>query len=104
MNTHLKTGLVATACLLAFAVAHAESFMDQQIDEKFAAADKNDDGKLTLDEARAGMPRVAANFDKIDTQKRGYVTVDQIKAAGGLGETAGIGSLVKYIKITQRFH
>jgi hypothetical protein len=36
---------------------------------------------LTLEEAQAGMPKVAANFDKIDTQKRGYVTLDQIKAA-----------------------
>lgn len=58
-----------------------ESFRDRQIDERFAAADKNHDGKLTLEEAKAGMPRVAANFDKIDTQKRGYLTVDQIKAA-----------------------
>lgn len=58
-----------------------ESFRDRQIDAKFAAADKNQDGKLTLEEAQQGMPKVAANFDKIDTQKRGYVTLDQIKAA-----------------------
>ena len=58
-----------------------ESFRDRQIDAKFAAADKNQDGKLTLEEAQQGMPKVAANFDKIDTQKRGYVTLEQIKAA-----------------------
>ncbi len=58
-----------------------ESFRDRQIDAKFAAADKNQDGKLTREEAQQGMPKVAANFDKIDTQKRGYVTLDQIKAA-----------------------
>jgi len=58
-----------------------ESFRDRQIDAKFAAADKNQDGKLTLEEAQQGMPKVAANFDKIDTDKRGYVTLDQIKAA-----------------------
>ena len=58
-----------------------ESFRDRQIDAKFAAADTNQDGKLTLEEAQQGMPKVAANFDKIDTQKRGYVTLDQIKAA-----------------------
>lgn len=63
-------------------VANAqESFRDRQIDAKFAAADKNQDGKLTLEEAQQGMPKVAANFDKIDTQKRGYVTLEQIKAA-----------------------
>ena len=58
-----------------------ESFRDRQIDDRFAQADKNHDGKLTLEEAQAGMPKVAANFDKIETQKKGYVTVDQIKAA-----------------------
>lgn len=73
--------LVALSLLAILVPAQAESFRDRQIDERFAAADKNKDGKLTLDEARAGMPRVADNFDMIDTQKRGYVTVDQIKAA-----------------------
>ena len=76
--------LIAIFSLLAMTAAQAyaqESFRDRQIDERFAAADKNHDGKLTLEEAKAGMPRVAANFDKIDTQKRGYLTVDQIKAA-----------------------
>ena len=49
--------------------------------EKFKAADKNGDGKLTLEEAKAGMPRIAANFDKLDTEKKGYLTLDQVKAA-----------------------
>ena len=76
--------LIAIFSLLAITATQGyaqESFRDRQIDERFAAADKNHDGKLTLEEAKAGMPRVAANFDKIDTQKRGYLTVDQIKAA-----------------------
>jgi Ca2+-binding EF-hand superfamily protein len=60
--------------------AWASSAMDKQVDEKFAAADVNHDGKLTLEEAKAGMPRVAKNFDKIDADKKGYVTADQIKA------------------------
>ena len=57
-----------------------ESRTDREIDERFAAADKNKDGKLTLEEAKAGMPRVAANFQRIDTQKKGYVTAAEIKA------------------------
>lgn len=81
MNTPCKIGYIAIALLVMHSHAQAESFRDRQIDERFAAADKNKDGKLTLDEARAGMPRVADNFDKIDSQKRGYVTLDQIKAA-----------------------
>lgn len=48
--------------------------------EKFEQADVNHDGKLTLDEAKAGMPRVAQNFSKIDTSGQGYVTLDQIQA------------------------
>lgn len=72
--------VVSSLLLMSGAASAQESFQDRQIDERFAAADKNHDGKLTLAEAKAGMPRVAANFDMIDTQKRGYVTVDQIKA------------------------
>ena len=54
--------------------------LNKEIQERFAAADKNQDGKLTLKEAQAGMPRVARNFDKIDTQHKGYVTVAEIEA------------------------
>lgn len=50
------------------------------IAERFKAADVNHDGKLTRDEAKAGMPQVYANFDKIDGRKRGYVTQRQIGA------------------------
>ena len=46
----------------------------------FSAADKDGNGRLTLEEAKAGMPRVAKNFDRIDKDKKGYVTLDQIKA------------------------
>jgi len=38
----------------------------------------NHDGKLTLAEAKVGMPRVSAHFSDIDTQNRGYVTLEQI--------------------------
>ena len=63
--------------------AHAQSQMsarDKEIIERFKAADKNQDGKLTLAEAQAGMPRVAEHFSYIDSQGRGYVTLDQILA------------------------
>ena len=41
----------------------------KQAEERFAAADKNADGKLTLEEAKAGMPRIASAFSKIDVDK-----------------------------------
>lgn len=57
--------------------------LNQFLETRFAAADKNHDGKLTLQEARAGMPGVARNFRLIDTDHKGYVTLDEIKAAAG---------------------
>lgn len=58
----------------------ADEKQDKEIEAKFKAADKDGDGKLTLAEAKAGMPRIAKGFDKIDKDKKGFVTVDQIKA------------------------
>jgi Ca2+-binding EF-hand superfamily protein len=52
-----------------------------ELETRFKAADKNADGKLTLQEARDGdMPRIADAFGHIDVEKKGYVTLDQIKA------------------------
>lgn len=77
----MKKAAFSLIMLVAFGTAYAqESRTDREIDERFAAADKNKDGKLTLEEAKAGMPRVAANFQRIDTQKKGYVTAAEIKA------------------------
>ena len=66
-------------------VLPATSFADntsrnQEIQKRFSVADKNHDGKLTLKEAEAGMPRVARNFDRIDKTNKGYVTVAEIEA------------------------
>jgi Ca2+-binding EF-hand superfamily protein len=52
-----------------------------QLENRFKETDKDGDGKLTLGEAEAGMPRVAKNFAIIDKDKKGYVTLDEIKAA-----------------------
>ena len=66
--------------LSSFNHAFASASQNQEIAERFALADKNHDGKLTLEEAKAGMPRVARAFSKIDVQKKGYVTVSEIQA------------------------
>ncbi len=77
----MKKSVFTLLMLVVVATAYAqESRTDREIDERFAAADKNKDGKLTLEEAKAGMPRVASNFQRIDTQKKGYVTAAEIKA------------------------
>jgi len=51
-----------------------------ELETRFKAADKNADGKLTLEEAKVGMPRIADAFSHIDAEKKGYVTLEQIKA------------------------
>ncbi len=83
MTHTLIVRIIAVSMLFLFSgLLNAQgSLKDRMIDQKFAAADKNHDGKLTLAEAQAGMPRVAANFDKIDSKKLGYVTLEQVKAA-----------------------
>lgn len=49
--------------------------------QRFDAANTTKDGKLTLDQAQAAnMTRVATNFTAIDTGKKGYVTVEDIRA------------------------
>lgn len=84
MKTSTFIRLMMTTCLVVLAASQSlaqniDPKRDALIEERFKAADKNGDGKLTLEEAKAGMPRVAANFDRIDAQKLGYITVDQIK-------------------------
>ena len=44
----------------------------------FANADNDKDGNLTKEECSAGMPRIYRGFDRIDSDGRGYITLDQI--------------------------
>jgi hypothetical protein len=77
----------AAASALAFALAtagfaptaYAQTPLQQKIEARFAAADTNHNGRLTLAEAQAGMPLVASHFNEIDTAHAGYVTLAQIE-------------------------
>jgi hypothetical protein len=58
--------------------------------QRFAAANVTHDGRLTRQQAQAGMPRIAENFDAIDVDRKGFVTLPEIhtfiarqQAAGG---------------------
>jgi Ca2+-binding EF-hand superfamily protein len=82
----MMSGVLAIALVLLVSVTAAQT-IDAATQEKlveletrFKAADKNADGKLTLQEAKDGMPRIADAFGHIDVEKKGYVTLDQIKA------------------------
>jgi Ca2+-binding EF-hand superfamily protein len=72
--------LVAVFSLMTAWPADADTSRNEEIAERFAAADTNHDGQLTLAEAQAGMPRVAANFSKIDADGSGTVTLAEIEA------------------------
>jgi hypothetical protein len=48
------------------------------LNERFAAANTTNDGHLTLDQARAGMPMAARHFAAIDKDNKGYVTLADI--------------------------
>lgn len=51
---------------------------EAEITARFNAADKNGDGKVTREEAQATMPRVAMAWEKIDVDKKGYITLEQL--------------------------
>jgi len=82
---HLISGIFAVTTLVFAGASVAQtptSGQQKQIkeaEERFVVADKNADGKLTLEEAKGGMPRIASNFSKIDTNKDGFVTIEEIK-------------------------
>ena len=48
------------------------------LQERFEAANTARDGRLTPEQA-AAMPAVARNFEAIDTGRKGYVTIDDIR-------------------------
>jgi len=48
--------------------------------QRFAAANLTHDGRLTRAQAAGAMPMVARNFDAIDLDHKGYVTLPEIRA------------------------
>jgi Ca2+-binding EF-hand superfamily protein len=48
--------------------------------ERFQQADSNKDGRLTKAEANGKMPRLHANFEKVDSDGDGYVTQQDIES------------------------
>jgi hypothetical protein len=50
----------------------------QTMREHFAEANVTHDGRLTLEQAKAGFPAMARLFDTIDRDHKGYMTMDDI--------------------------
>lgn len=57
--------------------------------QRFAAANVTRNGRLTRQQAEAGMPLVAQNFDAIDIDRKGYVTLPEIRAFTARQRAAG---------------
>ena len=54
--------------------------MKQRFDAEFKKADTDGDGALSKAEAEKSMPRLAKNFDAVDTNKDGKLTQDEIRS------------------------
>ncbi|MBL8483250.1 MAG: hypothetical protein JNJ60_13715 [Rhodocyclaceae bacterium] len=84
----MRHGLKIALCALcasfaqtatAAAPARAEA-PEARLQSAFAAADTDQDGRLTRAEASTRMPRVAQDFDAMDAYQSGYVTLAQVRA------------------------
>lgn len=67
-----------------------------RLEQRFAAANVTQDGRLTREQAIAGMPLVAENFYAIDVDNKGYVTLPEVGAflaqhRAELGQQPGYG-------------
>jgi Ca2+-binding EF-hand superfamily protein len=49
-------------------------------EERWKAADTDGDAAISRDEAKAAMPRLAGNFDKVDANGDGKVTREEMRA------------------------
>jgi len=60
-----------------------------EMERRFAAADKDGNGKISQDEAQASMPRVAERFEAMDTNKDGFLTREELAAGRPHGKGQG---------------
>lgn len=76
----MKITTLAASLVLALGVGAAgtaAAMHHEKFEAAFKAADKDADGTLDKEEAKA-MPRVAKHFDEIDADKDGTVSKDEI--------------------------
>ncbi len=76
----VKLASAVTLAMLSITLAGIAQAEDKggRLEEAFKTADKDNDGTLTREEAKA-MPRVSRNFDAIDTNKDGTVSLEEVR-------------------------
>ena len=78
--TVLLSASIGTSAVLAQTPPEApKGDRAHKMHERFKAADKDGDGKISRAEAVA-LRRIAKHFDEIDTNKDGFVTKEELKA------------------------
>jgi Ca2+-binding EF-hand superfamily protein len=73
-------GMITQDEMRAAAEARREE-MKEAVAARFKAADTNADGLLSKDEATAGMPRLANHFDRLDANRDGQLTPEELANA-----------------------
>ena len=64
-----------------WADAATDKFDPVQFEKRFHHADKDNKGKLSREEAYAEFPRMPQFFDEIDTNKDGFITLQEVHNA-----------------------
>ena len=81
-----RAGILLMALLPCIAVAADKpSHAPRHVADRFTAADKDGDGRLSRGEAARGMKRVATRFDTLDADHDGHVSRAELAAAQRTG-------------------
>jgi len=77
--TVFASAVAIVAALTAPSLSFAQDDHAARMEAAFKKADKDNDGSLDKEEAKA-MPRVSKNFDAIDSDKDGTVSLEEIRS------------------------
>ncbi|HSH55186.1 MAG TPA: EF-hand domain-containing protein [Methylotenera sp.] len=55
--------------------------MQESIEERFLATDKDNDGSIDRQEATESLPQIARHFSQVDTDQDEKITLDELEAA-----------------------
>ncbi len=83
MKSHVRLALAA-ALLVASTAACAQNARSEraaQAMERLKAADADADGYIDRSEADASLPRIAKNFDTLDTDQDGRLSREELQQA-----------------------